>query len=57
VFVAADAVSSRNPQHRKLALEAIRSAGGIILPTESILFALLRDAAHPQFKSLLQLIK
>lgn len=57
VVVAADAVSSRIPENRALALEAMRSAGATILPTESILFGLLRDAADPKFKALLKLIK
>ncbi len=57
VFVAADAVASRDPQNKTLALQAMRDAGATILPTETILFALLRDAADPHFKPLLQLIK
>lgn len=57
VFVAADAVSSRLPENRQLALEEMREAGAQILPTESFLFALLRDAADPRFKELLKLIK
>ena len=57
VFVAADAVSSRDPANRALALQAMRDAGAKIIPTETVLFALLRDAADPHFKELLQLIK
>lgn len=57
VFVAADAVSSRVPENKELALEAVRDAGAMVLPTETVLFALLRDAASPHFKDLLKLIK
>jgi nicotinamidase-related amidase len=57
VFVAADAVSSRSPENKALALQAMRDAGAQILPTESLLFALLRDAKDPAFKDLLKLIK
>jgi len=57
VFVAADAVASRSPANKALALEAMRGAGAQILPAETLLFALLRDAADPCFKALLQLIK
>jgi nicotinamidase-related amidase len=57
VFVAADAVSSRVPENRDLALQAMRAAGARVLPAESILFALLRDAADPRFRELLKLIK
>lgn len=57
VFIVADAVSSRTLENKTLALEAMRDAGAQILPTETILFALLRDAADPRFKELLKLIK
>jgi isochorismate hydrolase len=57
VFVVADAVSSRSPENKAMALQAIRDAGAQILPTETVLFGLLRDAADPRFKQLLKLIK
>lgn len=57
VFVVADAVSSRKPENKELALQAMRDAGAQIIPTETALFALLRDATDPRFKELLKLIK
>jgi nicotinamidase-related amidase len=57
VTVVADAVSSRASENKALALQALRDAGAAILPTETVLFALLRDAADPRFKELLKLIK
>ncbi len=57
VFVVADAVASRSPENKALALQALRDAGAKVLPAETILFALLRDAADPRFKGLLKLIK
>ncbi|VGO22880.1 isochorismatase family protein [Pontiella sulfatireligans] len=57
VFIAADAVASRSPENKALALQALRGAGAKALPTETLLFALLRDAADPRFKELLKLIK
>jgi hypothetical protein len=57
VIVAADAVSSRTADNKALALQAMRAAGVAVLPTETVLFALLRDAADPRFKELLRLIK
>ena len=57
VIAAADAVSSRAPENKTLALEALRDEGARILPVETILLALLRDAADPRFKELLGLIK
>ena len=57
VFVVADAVASRSPGNKALALQVLRDAGAQVLPTEATLFALLRDAADPRFKGLLKLIK
>ncbi len=57
VFVVADAVASRAPENKALALQAMRDAGAKIIPTETALFALLRDAADPRFKALLKLVK
>ena len=57
VFVLADAVSSRLRENKALALQAMRDAGAQVLPTESAMFALLRDATDPRFKALLQMIK
>lgn len=57
VIVAADAVTSRNGANRELALEAMRRSGAEVLPVESILFLLLRDAKHPAFKTISKLIR
>ena len=57
VFIAADAVSSRSAENKSLALQALHNAGAVILPVESILFALLGDAADPKFREMLKLIK
>ncbi len=57
VYIAADAVSSRSLENKTLALQAMRDAGARILPAETVLFELLRDAADPRFKELLKLIK
>ena len=57
VFIAVDAVSSRAPENKTFILDELRTAGAQMLPTETILFALLRDASDPRFKALLKLIK
>ena len=57
VFVVADAVASRKLENKELALQAMRDAGAKVIPAETALFALLRDAADPCFKELLKLIK
>lgn len=57
VFVIADAVASRAADNKTIVLQAMRDAGVKIIPTESALFALLRDADDPRFKELLKLVK
>ena len=57
VFVVEDAVCSRNPEHKIYALERMRQAGAVVTCGESVLFEWLRDASHPKFKSLAQLIR
>ncbi len=57
VFVAEDAVCSRKSTHKLFALERIRTAGAAITNYESVLFEWLRDAAHPDFKTLSKLLR
>lgn len=57
VVVAADAVASRDPAHRELALEAIRGMGALALPVESILFRLQRQAGTGAFKQISALVR
>jgi nicotinamidase-related amidase len=57
VEVIADAVSSRSPGNKQIALSRM-SAGGInINCTETVLFELLKTAEHPQFKNIAKMIK
>lgn len=57
VNIIADAVSSRFPENKKIALERIASEGGKISSVEMALFELLRTAKHPHFKEIARLIK
>ncbi|KAK0545668.1 hypothetical protein OC845_004991 [Tilletia horrida] len=57
VHVLADAVSSCNAEEVPLALARLRQAGAIISTSESVLFQLLEDASHPNFKAISGLIK
>ena len=53
----ADAVSSRGLVNRAVALERMKMSGAFITTCESVLFELLRDAKHPSFKQVQELIK
>ena len=57
VFVVSDACCSRKKAHHKNALQRLSQAGVIVTNTESVLFEWLRDAKHPQFKTLSKLIQ
>lgn len=57
VHVVADAVSSRTPENKNLALERMRQAGALIVSTEMILFMLLDKAGTDEFKAISKLIK
>jgi nicotinamidase-related amidase len=57
VFVAADAVVSRNPIHRDNALERMRSCGIQITNTESVAFEWLGDSGHEKFREVSRLFK
>jgi len=57
LFVAADAVCSRDSHHHNNALQRLQQAGVVVSNTESILFEWLRDANHQRFKDVSALIK
>jgi nicotinamidase-related amidase len=55
--VVADAVGSRNPADRSLALERMRAAGIEIVSSEMVVFEWLGRAGTPAFKALAPLIR
>jgi nicotinamidase-related amidase len=57
VFVVADAVSSRNPEHKINALQRMQHHGVIVTNYESVLFEWLRNANHPKFKAISGLLR
>jgi nicotinamidase-related amidase len=57
VEIVADAVSSRKPENKNLALEKLRQAGVKITSVEMALFELLRVAEGEPFKQILQMVK
>jgi nicotinamidase-related amidase len=57
VFVVADAVSSRNSEHKINALQRMQQQGVTVTNYESVLFEWLRNASHPQFKAISALLR
>jgi nicotinamidase-related amidase len=57
VVVASDAVASRNPTSCGQALDAMRQLGALVLPVESILFRLQRQAGVGAFKAISALVR
>jgi len=57
VFVCADAVSSIRLEDRAVALRRMQAAGVIVTCTESVIFELVRDASHPNFREVSKLVR
>ncbi len=57
VTVVTDAVSSRDPANKTLALRRLENEGVKLTGTEMLLFELLGDAKDPAFKSVLNIVK
>ena len=57
VHVIADAVSSRTPANRQLALDRMRQSGAFIASTEMVLFQLIETAGNQTFKQISGIIK
>ena len=57
VVVVADAIGSRAPQSRAIALKRMASHGAEIVTTEMVLFEWLGSAEHPQFRTVSKLIR
>jgi len=57
VTILADAVTERRPEDTAVCWATLRSAGVQVLPTETVFYALVGGAQHPQFKAFTDLIK
>lgn len=57
VHVVADAVSSRTPENRSLALQKMQSLGAHLTCTEMALYEMLEDATHHKFRQILSIVK
>lgn len=57
VHLASDAVTARLPHNKPIAIEKIKSTGGIISSVETVLFEMAYEAGTEEFKKLQQLFK
>jgi nicotinamidase-related amidase len=57
VVVVQDAVGSRVPESREVAIRRLAAHGAEIVTTEMVLFEWLRTAEHPQFRAVSKLIR
>ena len=57
VTILSDAVTGRRSADGQACLEALRAAGAHILPTETVFYAMVGDATHPQFRAFTELVK
>ncbi|MBN1213755.1 MAG: hydrolase [candidate division Zixibacteria bacterium] len=57
VYLAADAVSSRTPENRKIGIRAVMQRGGKITSVEMALFEMLHEAEGEQFKQCIKIVK
>ncbi len=57
VHVISDAVSSRTPENREVAIWRMRRSGAVISSTEMAIFELLGKAGTPEFKEALGIVK
>jgi isochorismate hydrolase len=57
VLLAADAIGSRDPADRAVAIERARQRGVEVVTSEMVLFEWLRDASHQSFREVQKLLK
>jgi hypothetical protein len=55
--VVADAVASRAPENRRIALERMSRSGITITSTEMVIYEILRKAGTDTFREVLKLVK
>lgn len=57
VYVAMDAVSSREKRNAKAALKQLQSFGVVVMPAETIVYEMLARAGTPEFKAILPYVR
>jgi hypothetical protein len=55
--VVADAIGSRDPADKAVAIDRVRQHDAEIVTSEMVLFEWLRDSRHPRFREVQQLLK
>jgi len=56
VFLAVDAITSRHPLDRDVALRRLEAAGAVPTTSEAVVFEWCRTAAHPRFQDVRKLV-
>ena len=57
VHVVSDAISSRSPHNREIALQRMQHCGVTITSTEMVMYELLEKAGTDSFREVLKLVK
>ncbi len=57
VTILSDAVAGRRAEDHATVLAALRHSGITVLPVETVLYALLHNAGHPDFRAVTALVK
>jgi len=57
VVLVVDAIGSRNPADREIAIGRARAHGAEVVTSEMVLFEWLSDSTHPRFRDVQKLIK
>uniref|UniRef100_A0A7R9U9A9 Isochorismatase-like domain-containing protein n=1 Tax=Pinguiococcus pyrenoidosus TaxID=172671 RepID=A0A7R9U9A9_9STRA len=57
VFIVKDGVSSSRQNDRVTAINRLENAGAVITTAESVLFDMMRDAKHPNFREVSKMVK
>ncbi len=57
ITLLSDAITARRPEDQLACFSALRHAGAQVLPVESVFYALLGSASHPQFRAFTDLVK
>lgn len=57
VTLLSDCLGARRPDDAAVAIDALQRAGVNVLPSETVFYSMMGDAAHPAFRSFTKLVK